>query len=499
MLTKSDFQTAIANAIGEYPAIEPLYQINDPRIKQATDAMATMLAMFSAQMEAAQSEQFNKTRDCTVLADAAMRGIVPKGTACRVKIKAANDGEADVKIEIGRNLLDSNGLFWRVETAAIVPAHGSAVFEAAQVSIKTISHTVSDTEPFYPIEVPSADDGSYLCAIRVSDTEGDYEYRDQYTNTEAGERIYHVEADDRQRIFVRFGCKGVVGTQPENGDIITLNVSYTGGDITPDLDSPYAFEYTQNVNENRLTLTLDSLVSSGSDPISMTVLHDIARYPAVYRRGAVFLGEFGFLVRSNFPNLQFLSVWNESMEERVRGEDVSNINCLFVACLDGKERTLEAAAVADDAVVEPEEIASEDWTETQKAIQKTIAKADDSYRVRFFTPVISKISINVTASVSSNYIASDVESKIRQSILTKYGKESAASRRGLQRPLYRDIYALLKENVAALSDGEADLQVQIDGGKTSDVVRPEQWRFVDESTLSVTVEIANVVVNSWGG
>lgn len=498
MLTKSDFQTAIANAISDYPAIEPLYQINDPRIRQATDAMATMLAMFSAQLEAAQVEQFDKTRDCTVLADAAMRGIVPKGTACRVKIRAVNEGEFPVKIEIGRNLLDSNGLYWRVETAAVVPASGTAVFEATQLSVKTISHTVSDTEPFYPIEIPDADDGSYLCGIRVSDKEGDYEYRDQYTNTEPGERIYHVEADDRQRVFVRFGCKNVVGTQPENGDIITLTVSYTGGDITTEIDSPYAFEYTQNVNENRVSLSLDSLVSSGADPISMTVLHDIARYPAVYRRGAVFLGEFGFLVRSTFPHLQFLSVWNESMEERVRGESVSNVNCLFVACLDGKEKTLEAAKESD-SVVEPEEIERDDWTETQKNIEKTILKADDSYRVRFFTPVISKISVNVTASVASNYLVSDVESKIRQCILTKYGKESAASRRGLQRPLYRDIYALLKENVPALSDGEADLQVVIDGGKTSGVVRPEQWRFVDDESLSVTVEIGNVVVNSWGG
>lgn len=497
MLTKSDFTTAIENALSEFPTIEPLYQINDPRVRQATDAMATMLAMLSAQIEAAQTEQFDKTRDCTVLADAAMRGIVPKGKACRVKIKATNEGDFAVRIETGRVLLDSNGLSWRVETAATVPAKGTATFEASQVSEETVSHTVSDTVPFYPIEVPKADDGSYLCSIRVSDATGEYEYRDQYTNTEPGERIYHVEADDRQRVFVRFGCKNVVGTQPENGTLITLKVLYTGGDITTELESPFAFEYTQNVNENRVSLSLQALVSAGEDPISMTVLHDIARYPAVYRRGAVFLGEFGFLVRSNFPNLQFLSVWNESMEEQVRGVNVANVNCLFVACLDESEKAIEAKG--GDEVTEPEEITEQDWTETQKAIRKTIAKADDSYRVRFFTPVISKITVKVTASVASSYLATDVEAKIRECILTKYGKESAASRRGLQRPLYRDIYALIKENVPALSDGEADLQVVIDGGKTADVVRPEQWRFVAEDSLSVDVETTNVVTSSWGG
>lgn len=499
MLTKSDFQTAIANAIGDYPAIEPLYQIKDPRVCQATDAMATMLAMFSAQLETAQTEQFNKTRDGTVLADAAMRGIVPRGKPCRVRIKVENAGEVPVRIETGRNLVDSNGLYWHVETTEVVPPCDSAIIEAAQVSLRTVTHTVEDSVPFYPIEIPESDDGSYLSGVRVSDSEGDYEYRTQYTNTEEGERIYHVEADERQRVFVRFGCKGVVGTQPEKGAKITLNIWYTAGDITTELNSPFAFEYTKNVNENKVKLSLDSLITSGSDPISMAVLHDIARYPAIYRKEAVFLGEFGFLVRANFPKLKFLSVWNEAMEERVRGSNISNVNCLFVACLDDDKADSSELIVEDDAAIGPEEIPEENWTETQRAIRRTIARADDSYRVRFFTPIVSKIKIKVTARISTGYLASDVEAKIRESLINKYGKESAASRRGLQRPLYRDIYALLKANVAALSDGEADLQVVIDEGAMQSVVRPELWRYVDEQSLDVSVVATNVVNNSWGG
>ena len=76
MLTKADFQRAIRDSISSYPAIAPLYQSGDPRVLQHLDAMATMLAMFSAQLETAMSEPFEKTRDATVLADAAMRGIV---------------------------------------------------------------------------------------------------------------------------------------------------------------------------------------------------------------------------------------------------------------------------------------------------------------------------------------------------------------------------------------------------------------------------------------
>ena len=53
MLTKADFQKAIEDSITNYPAIEPLYRAGDPRVTQGLDAMATMLAMFSSQIETA--------------------------------------------------------------------------------------------------------------------------------------------------------------------------------------------------------------------------------------------------------------------------------------------------------------------------------------------------------------------------------------------------------------------------------------------------------------
>jgi hypothetical protein len=78
VLTKSDFQQIIRDSIANYPAIGPLYQAGDPRILQHLDAMAAMLGMLSAQIDAAQAEPFEKVRDSTVLADAATRGIVLK-------------------------------------------------------------------------------------------------------------------------------------------------------------------------------------------------------------------------------------------------------------------------------------------------------------------------------------------------------------------------------------------------------------------------------------
>lgn len=83
--------------------------------------MATMLAMFSAQVETAQAEPYDKVRDSTVLADAAMR-IIRSGTPARVRVRAINGGAEAFQVELARTLLDSSGLLYRVETPVSVPA-----------------------------------------------------------------------------------------------------------------------------------------------------------------------------------------------------------------------------------------------------------------------------------------------------------------------------------------------------------------------------------------
>lgn len=498
MLTKADFQRAIRDSINAYPGVAQLYQAGDPRIMQHLDAMATMLSMLSMQVEAAQAEPFEKARDSTVLADAAMRGIVRKGKPARVRIRVDNTGSDSFSVESGRTLLDASGLAWRIETAATVAPGGEATFEASQISSTVVRHVVQGSEPFYAVKVPAPDDDSHLCAISVRDSEGVYEHRDRYVNTAPGERVFHVEADDQQRVYVRFGLEDVVGVQPRDGAEIVLTVFYTAGEVSPAYGSPFSFEYLGAPAEATIEMSMDALLVAGQNPIPMSVLRDLARYPSVYDDNAVFLGEFDFLVRRKFPTLQFLSVWNESAEERARGPSLDNINALFVACL-SKEGGEQVQQEDDpETPVQPLLIDNASLTATQQEIKAAILAADDSYRVYFFTPVRSKIYMNVNARVSTSYVASDVKAKIAETLLKAFGEESAAARRGGQRPLYQKVYELLRKNIQALSDGEADLTVNI-VEPASVLARPEMWRYLDKNTLTVNVETANIVTPSWGG
>ena len=498
MLTKADFQQAIKDSIAAYPAVAPLYQAGDPRIMQNLDAMATMLAMFSAQLEVAMAEPFEKTRDATVMADASMRGIVRKSTPLRVVIQAKNTGSTAFLLESGRRVMDSAGLFYQLETSALIYPGAASTVEASQITTTTVAHTVAGSGPFYAIAIPVSGDGSTLCGVSVSDGDGDYAYSQRYVNIAAGERVFHIEADDRQQAYVRFGFDGVVGTQPTDGRVITLKVSYSMGDVTVDYASPFSLEYLLTPAESLVELSMASVAIPGKSPISMSVMRDLARYPSVYDHNAVFLGEFDFLVRRKFPTLQFLSVWNESAEEQARGPSMDNINTLFVACLsaDGSEPVL--MQVDPLVAVAPVLIDADALTGVQTEVSRVIQSADDSYRVKFMTPVRAKIPMTVTALVGTSYAAADVKQKITEAILAEFGETAAASRRGRNHPLYQRVYSLLKEKIAALSGGNSDLTVNIPDF-VSLGVRPEMWRYVAADSLTVTVSTANVVTPSWGG
>jgi len=496
MYTREEFvQKAIDTSVAKYPAVAALVKAGDPRVMQQIEAMATMLEMYSMQLEVAQAEPFEKSRDSTVMADAAMRGLIPKSVPANIEVELSNLSPGVIEINQGRELMDSQGRLYRAENSAVIQPGETATFTAVQLYEKKKSHTVAGSRPFYEIPVALADDDSSLCGLSVADSRGVYEYRERYVNTAAGERVYHIEVDERRRVYVRFGQDGVVGTQPVDGAEITLTGYYSMGAADFTVGEQFTFGALKAPAESQVEMRLTSALSGGQNPPTLQALRELARYPSVYNHNAVFLGEFDFLVRRHFPALQFLSVWNEQIEESVRGMDLDNINALFIACLSetGSESVL--AESVSGGVVEPVEIT--DLSVTQKQIKTKIKEADDSYRIRFYSAIRREIGVQVTVSVASSYDEEVVASQIKSAILEKFGEASAQSRRGQSSPLYQQIYQLLHEKVPALKVGRADLRVFIDDAALSDP-RPELWRYVSSDSLKIGVTVGNVVTPYWG-
>lgn len=511
-MTKQDLEREAFADIDKYPALAVAYRAGDPTVTQHIGAIAAMGAAMLQQMEVAAMERFSKERDSTILADAAIRGIVPRAKGVRIQIEGVNGGISPVSLQVGRIILDDKGNAYQVESPMTIGRGQTALLTLRQGITRKIAHTVTESVPFYAIQIPDAEDGSYLASISVSGKSGDFEWRSHYTNINAGDLVYHVEVDDKRRTYVRLGMRDVVGYQPSVGEVIDLTIGYAFGDLVPDVGSKFGLEYT-NANEAGLELTFKSVLQRGEDPIAMDVLRELAKYPAVYADDAVFLGEFDFLVRKNFQNLRFSSVWNEAAEELIRGANIDNSNRLFVAVVGPDGQEICVPSISERAEINPvnsggeapesepvpmgfRRLIEDELTELQRQIRLALWRADDGYRITFCTPVRQEIGIKVLGKASSTYNKQEVVAQIRKLILDNYGEASPAARRGYNRPLYREVYELLKTNVPALTGGDADWQLVIEEPEGG--ARPELWRFVSEASLMVAVDVVNTVRPSWG-
>lgn len=494
MITKEEFSSKAFANIGQYPSLETRYQAKDPQLFQHIDAIATMLAMFSAQLEVAQAEPFDKTKESTVLADAAMRGIIPKASPATLKVDVLNQSNAILSIGVNRMLVDASGRYLRVDTALEVNSGATGTLNATQLYMNESTHTVTESRAFYEIPISMTDDESSLSGIRVFDAEGnEYAYTDRYSAAQANEKVYHIEVDEKQNFYIRFGYKGIVGVQPSNGDQFTIQTFYTFGRIDNySIGDQVALEVNYSPNDAYAKLSVNEVVTAGENPIKTDVLRELAKYPSVYNKNAVYLGEFDFLIRSNFPTVSFLSVWGEAAEELARTYSIDNINCLFIAVMgdtgqEGDEDYFEGAA--------PTEIT--ELTPLQEKIKTLVKAADDGYRVRFFKPRVREIAVNITATVATSYDANVVKQQIKNAVTDKYGQSAVAMSRGRAKPRYQDLYTQIKSQVAALKVGSADLQISIEDLSPYDPY-PEIWQYVGGSKLNIVVKAENVSTSSWG-
>ncbi|MAK43173.1 MAG: hypothetical protein CMN80_03335, partial [Spongiibacter sp.] len=373
MLTRADFNAAVQDNLSKYPELSARFSIADPTFMRQLDAIFTALAMKSAEDEVALAEPQNKTRPATVLADAAIRGIMPKASPARFLITVQNDNDTTYLLDSARVLTDSSGVYYVVEAGVTVPAGGNAQTTVRQVEYTVITHTVTESRPFYFIPVPQSDSDAAVASISVIQGDVTFENRQEYINCAPDEAIYHVEVDAQQQVYVRFGAADVVGIQPDVGDVFEITIGYSMGEIDVEIDSSFSFEYVNSADDTSVLMSMSALVEPGVNPPSVSYLRELCKYPALYDEDAVFLGEFEFLVRKHFPHLKFLSVWNEALEEDLRGPALENMNRLFVSCFFDTELTKDEPYPQTPEA--PERIYSSDLTGTQLAIVDRIARA----------------------------------------------------------------------------------------------------------------------------
>ena len=347
MLTRSDFNAQLEALISKYPELSARRQAGDPMLTQHMDAIFTAFSMLSANQEVALAEPHAKTRPATVLADAALRGIIPKATAATISVLVRNEGGLAYTIPAGRTILDTAGRSYKAIHPATVLSNTTADVKFVQVRTESLDHRVVNASEFYGARIPGPDDNSQLASLRVYHPDGDeMTYKNDYIDVYAGERAYHVEVNADREVFVRFGDGTTVGYLVQADEVFRIEADYCVGEVTLSVAEPFEFEYTLSESDSMLSMELASVDVKGAAAPSIDQLRQLCKYPTIYDDDAVFLGEFDFLLRKHFPDADFLSVWNEAVEEKHRGYKLSNTNSIFIACVD-KEGT-EAIVGSDD-------------------------------------------------------------------------------------------------------------------------------------------------------
>lgn len=457
--TKSEFLQSAVNEISDYPTLAQRFQIGDPLIKQALASMSAMLADLSNQVEVTAGEVFLKARDVTVLADAAAKGVLPFATPTIARITVANLGTAPVNVLVGRVLQDQNGQWWRTTTGSVIAAGTSGIITARQVELRQLTHTVTQNMPFYTVDLTPPEVG-YIAEVTVVG----FDYTPEFCNTLAGDQNYLIKSDENQALMLQFGVTGVSGIQPSVGQVLGISIYDTEGAITLNPGTTFSFEYT--LATEVVTMTLLDVIQAGAAPMDINTLRELCSYPGIYNESAVFLSNFYFLVRKSLGAVTFLSIWNETKEEEVRGASLDNINKLFITAL--KEGTATATL--------------------QAQITSAIMGADDSYRLAFVPVVELPVPLVMTLTIPSTYDAAAVKQAVEKLVLDNYGRASAWAKRGGAKILRKDLYDLLRLNVPALTQRIADISVDSIGDATPDL--PEHFRYVTHASLTINTKSA---------
>lgn len=468
--SREDFVQAIAAEISNHPLAAQYYQAGDPRLLAQLGAMATMLSMLSQQIDVESMEPFVMSRDTTVLADATMKGILPFARPARVTLSIENASDETLTLAIGRRLLDQQGRLFITETAAAINAGNTGTVTAKQMTMRQIAHTVANTVPFYSVQIPvSTDETQIISGVLVSIAGTMHPYSPEFANVAPGAPGFTIETDEYRRIFAKFGWQDVFGIQPKNGDVIDFVVEECAGKLDLPVGAQFTFETAFTAADRNAKVTLASVIFPGANPVDVQTMREWAQYPSTYDNSAVYLGNFDFLVRRNVAPLRFLSIWNEQIEEAARGASVDNINRLFIAAL------MDGATTV--------------WLHDE--IAKVIRAADDSYRLTFVTPVEDELSLTVNAQVSVVHDPAEVTSKIKEVLLSLYGRDAPAVRRGMLRLNHKRIYDELRKNIPALQSDGSDFQVIIPA--PPETVAPEDYRYI--SLASITVNVTKSTYN----
>ena len=473
MLTQTDFEQKLIAAITD-PEIVSRYAAGDPLVVQQVRANAAYFALLAKEIEVATIEPFIKTRDRSIIADATNKGILPLATPCRATLEIINNSTNSITLSQGRLIEDhSGGRIWRLLSSATVAANSTGTVSVEQSQFKDITHTIVSSESFYRFKI-DLDDDMHLAYATVADASAPtvfYDLMPRWMNAAAGQKAFNLTTNSFRDIYIEFGDSERAGESVANGQTFNVSVLQTYGEVDTARLKDASLLEVLTTDEQYVSVRFqeNGITQYGTNPLNVSQLRVLASYPALYDENAVFLGNFDFLVRKKFmQNADFISVWNEAVNEAHYGANYLKINRLNIA-------------------ITPK--TGVDATTLNNQIKAAIAQADSLFlnHVDVIAVVQKPFKLTITGRLAATHDLDAVLTQIRQLLIGQYGKGTLSASRWLINGFNTlEMATLIRQNIAAFQDNISDFSLNVDA--TSKLNKPHEWVFMDNANLTINLE-----------
>lgn len=374
-----------------------------------------------------------------------------------------------VSFSQGRMIEDhSGGRVWRLLQSITVKAGETAEVIAEQSEYREIKYVIPVTEGFHKYRIDLLEDLS-LANISIKQGNNNFVIKPRWMNVEPGEYAVTVTTDNLRRLFIEFGDSERAGRTVQANETITFGILETYGEVDANRLKDAALLDVLTNDEQRVSVRFKSggLVRQGVDPLSVSELRLLSSYPSLYDDDAVFLGNFDYAVRKKFmKRAQFISVWNETLQEQhfaITYRDINHLNLVVVAKNPDEQTTLE------------------------QDICSYIGYCDNLYKdkVNVHDVVEKPLPIVITGTLASVHNTDMVKTQIIELIVQRYGRESLSSSRWLVNGFNsQEMAKLINDNIVAFQDRMSDFSIKL----SNEINKPNEWVYVTKDSMTVNME-----------
>ena len=474
MSERSSILASINSNINDYPAVAERWRAGDPTVRAMMTSIVEAVLYLKRDNDVNAIEPFIKSRNRTIIADAINKGILPVATPCQHQITVENGSSSTLTLSQGRLVEDGTGRQWRLLSAVTVAPSEVKKVLAEQSIINVVSQTIVVNEPFYSVALSTTDD-AYFAGIGVTNTTTRevYQHTPKFMNAGINVPVYTLASDNLIDINVIFGATDRAGKTVQAGEVFEIAIKQCYGEVDVSSLAQAALSEILISDEAKLNLYFKAgdLVRAGANPLTINQMRLLASFPSMYDRNAVFMGNFTFLIMQHFMSrLNYIAVWNETINERYYGGSLDSINHLNLAIVPKSDNTTEYNQIITD-------------------IKQLVARADSLLdgRVRVMAVAERPYQIAITGRLAPIHDVDSVRLQIKELLLADYGKGSlAASHYNADGFNQQEIATRLRASISAFQDRISDFTVTGED-VAANPVKPHEWAFLSESSITINL------------